>query len=182
MDKPEKLEVGIVKEGWKKRLFKPTKKQVLLSAAMLLVVAVVSLLLVQSQKPRKLSVEESDAQYAQARLNETKKYPPAADAPIEEKITYYSEVIGGEYGSGNYQQAIEEYKKLHSLAGDKPLPYGTYKLAAQSYVAIGDRKAAATVLDEAEQAVKKSGLDREDKALYDELLQKINNLRKDILG
>jgi hypothetical protein len=180
MEHPSKAEVGVVKQGVLRSLSKPSKKQLVYLGLLLIIFLVASLILIRNYQQQKLSIEESDMQHAEARLDFNKKNPPPSNASNAEKISYYARIVEGEYTAGNYKIATEEYNKLHDFAKGEVLPYGAYKSAALSYARIGDKETALKVLNEVEKMIQDSKPAADDSGLRSELLMEISNLKKDV--
>lgn len=179
MDKPE---VGIIKQSRIKRLLKPTKQQLLIAVGLLAAIVTVSLVLVKiSQNSRELSLEESDAQFAEARLNFIKKNQPPENAPIELKIDYHVGIIANKYEIKDYSGAVNEYETLHKLAEGRVLPYSAYKSAALSYAKVGDKSAALAVLGEAQRTTEQAKLSEGDDGSWRaDLVEEIKRLKEEI--
>lgn len=176
----------------KKRGFKlpgaklvPKRAKIGLLVVLVLAIAGAAAFIVQRDKNTPISQTDtltpeyimSDKDYAELQAHNLKAAAPKTDAPNDQKIAYYNELIISEFDAENYEAVVSDYKKVVQVTQDTDLPFNSYVAAARAYAKQGDTKTASTVLSRAEMAVQRTTKDSELRAAF---LATIATTRKEI--
>jgi hypothetical protein len=184
MDEPSKLEVGIVKQDRIRRLFKPSKKQSVAIAIILIIVLGLALARFYGvQKAGQVDPDSklkpytvSDEAYSKAQISRLKTTTPAVNSSDADKLDYYSELIAHQYEAHDYAGVIESYKAIQQNKKLHP-DFSTSLSVIKSYAKIGDKETALKVLQETENRLSQNTANTD---LQNSFLQTLKQVKEEI--
>lgn len=163
------------------------KKKMLYASGLLVLLAVTvgSYFIWQNQHNTKQTAKSEDPPYvatdqefAKVQAASLRQQKPAQTASSDDKKTYYDDLITNEFTAGNFKGAADSYTEAVAALQESNLGFNAYMSGAQAYAKLGDKAKAESILNIAEQTVKKASYS--DETRRTDFLNSIAYVREEI--